>query len=119
MVVVGGSKGIRSAISLIASGVFIASILIPMYLKGYNPVWASLLIATINSVLTFMLVGGMTRKSLAGVLGTPPPRAVESAPRRRTRGNKRCRNERLLASGYAFRYPTFREGYTAVLAGAD
>jgi hypothetical protein len=31
-------------------------------------------------------------------------------------GSKRCRNDRLLASGYEFRYPTFREGYTAVLA---
>jgi nucleoside-diphosphate-sugar epimerase len=56
---------------------------------------------------------------LAGALGAPPPRAVESAPRGRGNANKRCRNERLLASGYGFRYPTFREGYTAVLAGAD
>jgi len=30
---------------------------------------------------------------------------------------KRCRNARLRASGYRFRYPTFREGYAAVLAG--
>jgi len=29
--------------------------------------------------------------------------------------NKRCRNAKLVASGYAFRYPTFREGYTALL----
>lgn len=55
---------------------------------------------------------------LAGVLGAPPPRAAESAPRRQEGSNKRCRNERLLGSGYAFLYPTFREGYTAVLAGA-
>lgn len=33
----------------------------------------------------------------------------------RTRGNKRCDNARLLSSGYQFRYPTFREGYAAVL----
>jgi hypothetical protein len=31
------------------------------------------------------------------------------------RANKRCRNDRLLASGYSFRYPTFREGYSALL----
>jgi nucleoside-diphosphate-sugar epimerase len=54
---------------------------------------------------------------LAGVLGAPPPRRVaqgEVGPHR-TRGNKRCRNARLLASGYAFRYPSFREGYRAVI----
>jgi nucleoside-diphosphate-sugar epimerase len=32
------------------------------------------------------------------------------------RGNKRCRNARLVASGYTFRYPTFREGYESVLS---
>lgn len=34
----------------------------------------------------------------------------------RTRGsNKRCRNARLRASGYVFRYPTYREGYGALI----
>jgi nucleoside-diphosphate-sugar epimerase len=55
---------------------------------------------------------------LAGALGAPPPRKVSvregDAPA--TSGNKRCRNERLLGSGYAFRYPTYREGYRAVIA---
>jgi nucleoside-diphosphate-sugar epimerase len=32
------------------------------------------------------------------------------------RGNKRCSNQRLLDSGYVFHYPTFKEGYAAVLA---
>jgi nucleoside-diphosphate-sugar epimerase len=30
---------------------------------------------------------------------------------------KRCRNDCLVASGYVFRYPSFREGYAALLAG--
>jgi nucleoside-diphosphate-sugar epimerase len=33
----------------------------------------------------------------------------------RRRASKRCSNARLLASGYAFRYPSYREGYTQVL----
>ena len=33
------------------------------------------------------------------------------------RGNKRCRNDRLRASGYRFLYPTFREGYEVLLDG--
>lgn len=55
---------------------------------------------------------------LAGALGAPAPRVAgrgEEPPRGR-RGNKRCRNDRLVASGYTFRYPTYREGYTALLA---
>lgn len=55
---------------------------------------------------------------LAGALGAPPPRPeLPDAPRRR--GNKRCRNQRLLASGYVFVHPTFREGYAALLADAE
>ena len=70
MIIIGGGKGVRASISLIASGVFIASVLIPMFLRGYNPVWAAILVATINTVLTFLLVGGIGKKSLAGVLGS-------------------------------------------------
>jgi nucleoside-diphosphate-sugar epimerase len=51
---------------------------------------------------------------LACQLGLPPPRvAPASGPGRRS--NKRCRNARLVASGYRFRYPTYRDGYAALL----
>lgn len=51
---------------------------------------------------------------LASELGLPaPPRGP--APARG--GDKRCRNDRLVASGFAFRYPTYVEGYRAVLRG--
>ncbi|MDZ4092047.1 MAG: SDR family oxidoreductase [Arthrobacter sp.] len=32
-------------------------------------------------------------------------------------GNKRCSNALLRSTGFEFRYPTFREGYRAILAG--
>ena len=32
------------------------------------------------------------------------------------RGNKRISNQRLLASGYRFRYPDFRSGYATLLS---
>ena len=55
---------------------------------------------------------------LAGVMGSPEPRKVEKAgASKRPRGNKRCRNARLAQSGYTICYPTFREGYSAVLEG--
>jgi nucleoside-diphosphate-sugar epimerase len=57
---------------------------------------------------------------LAAQLGVSPPRIEASAdPGRRRRSNKRASNARLVASGYVFRYPSFREGYAALLAADD
>lgn len=58
---------------------------------------------------------------LAAQLGVPPPRVetVQNGDARRRRGNKRCRNTKLVKSGYPFRYPTYREGYAALLGSAD
>ncbi|MSO22108.1 MAG: SDR family oxidoreductase [Acidobacteria bacterium] len=57
---------------------------------------------------------------LAKRLGASPPRAEPGvATGGSSQTNKRCCNARLLQSGYSFRYPTFREGYEAILAGMD
>ena len=55
---------------------------------------------------------------LAAQLGAPPPRVEASSgmDTRRHRTNKRCCHDKLIGSGYVFRYPTFREGYAAMLA---
>lgn len=50
-------------------------------------------------------------------LATATPEAAPAAPARRPRASKRCRSDLLVASGYRFRFPTFREGYEAVLRG--
>ncbi len=49
---------------------------------------------------------------IANRLGLPePPVTPEAGQGRLSRGSKRCSNARLVASGYPFLYPTFREGY--------
>jgi len=54
---------------------------------------------------------------LAKRLGaTPSPARPRGLSGRDSRSNKRCRNSRLLQSGYSFLYPTFREGYEPILA---
>lgn len=49
---------------------------------------------------------------------TEPP-SQPSAPKQRSAGSKRCDGSKLRASGYRFRFPTFREGYGAMLADSD
>jgi len=55
---------------------------------------------------------------LAERLGVAPPSRAPGGDRP-SRGNKRCRNRRLRASGYRFLYPSYREGYSALLVGGE
>ena len=50
---------------------------------------------------------------MAERLGLPAPSIADAGD-----GSlgKRCRNARLVSSGYEFEYPSFREGYDAVIA---
>ena len=62
---------------------------------------------------------------LAAQLGAPPPPttaqpslkpgADAGQPTLRLRASKRCRNARLRASGFQFLYPSYRDGYAALL----
>jgi nucleoside-diphosphate-sugar epimerase len=55
---------------------------------------------------------------IASQLGVAAPPAREEPPApgaRRPGSNKRCSNAALRATGYRFRYPSFREGYAAAL----
>ena len=49
---------------------------------------------------------------MAAKTGAPSPESVPAQP---VRTNKRCHNDLLVGSGFRFRHPTFREGYTKVL----
>jgi nucleoside-diphosphate-sugar epimerase len=52
-------------------------------------------------------------KWIAERIGVPAP--TEDYSERRRLSSKRCSNARLRASGYQFRYPSYREGYEALL----
>jgi nucleoside-diphosphate-sugar epimerase len=52
---------------------------------------------------------------LAEKLHAPLPKAAPALASDREAGSKRCSNARLLATGYRFSFPTFREGYAPEL----
>lgn len=54
---------------------------------------------------------------LATQLELPQPNRVQVDPSRTRAGNKRCRNAKLKATGFHFHYPSYREGYAAMLKG--
>lgn len=51
---------------------------------------------------------------LADQLGVAHPPVVATDTRG---GNKRCRNDRLCGTGFRFTYPSYRQGYRAILEG--
>lgn len=61
---------------------------------------------------------GEVKRWLAEQLGVADPPTAEPSPGSRAmRSNKRCRNARLVASGFRFRYPNYRVGYGELLDG--
>jgi nucleoside-diphosphate-sugar epimerase len=56
---------------------------------------------------------------IAKELGLPEPAMQEKedsrSGSRRSAGSKRCSNRRAIESGYPFRYPSYREGYGALI----
>lgn len=59
---------------------------------------------------------GEVQRFLAAELGLPQPASAAAGEPSRG-GNKRCSNALLRSTGFEFTYPTFREGYRAILAG--
>jgi uncharacterized membrane protein len=70
LVIFAGSTGAKSILSFIFTVLAIWKVLIPLLLKGYNPIVVSLLIVVILTIITITLVAGLNRKSLAAILGS-------------------------------------------------
>ncbi|MBT9176127.1 MAG: hypothetical protein DDT20_00429 [Firmicutes bacterium] len=66
----GGKKGLFSLISLGLIGVLIIYVLIPLLLRGYNPITLAVVVAAVATAFTITLVGGANRKAAAAIVGT-------------------------------------------------
>ncbi|MCT4563205.1 MAG: YibE/F family protein [Maledivibacter sp.] len=70
IIIFGGIKGINSIISLIFTGIMIVFVMLPLIFQGKNPIWVAILTTSITTIVTFILIGGLSYKSLAAILGT-------------------------------------------------
>ena len=69
MIIVGGAKGIRALLTLVASALTVFYILLPLLAKGYNPIGVSLAISAFLTLITFVFTG-LSRKVISGLFGT-------------------------------------------------
>lgn len=70
LIIFSGIVGIRTIMSFLLVILSILKLLIPLLLKGYNPLVVSLLVGTIISVFTIFLVSGVNNRSYSALLGT-------------------------------------------------
>ena len=98
--------GFKALISFVFAGMTIWKILIPLLLKGYDPVWLSLGVVALMTGTVVFLVAGFTRKGLVAFLGafmgvlTSCLLAVYFTGRFRVHGAVLPFAETLLYSGY-------------------
>ncbi|MCK4258291.1 MAG: YibE/F family protein [Halanaerobiales bacterium] len=69
LLLVGGKKGFKSLISLVFTIVIILKVLLPLILKGYSPMWLTIILSTLITACTIIMISGWNRKSLAAILG--------------------------------------------------
>lgn len=70
LVLFAGRTGIRAVLSFLLTILALWKILVPSYLKGYNPIWMGLIFTLILSLLIIALVYGFDRRCASAVSGT-------------------------------------------------
>lgn len=70
LVLFAGPTGVRAVLSFILTVLMLWKILVPLYLKGYNPIWVGIAITLILTLLIIALVYGFDRRCAAAVSGS-------------------------------------------------
>ena len=69
-IALGGKSGLKSLFGLVAAISLIGFVLLPLSLKGYDPLLTAAVICACAGMATILCVGGFSRKSLAALIGT-------------------------------------------------
>lgn len=70
LILFAGPTGIRAITSFVLTVLTLWKVLVPLYLKGYNPIWIGLAITLFLTVLIIALVYGFDRRCWAAVSGS-------------------------------------------------
>lgn len=70
LVLFAGRTGVRAILSFLLTVLAIWKLLVPMYLKGYNPIWVGLATTLLLTTLIISLVYGFDRRCAAAVSGS-------------------------------------------------
>lgn len=70
VLIIGGWKGAKALFSLVGMGVVITTLILPLILKGYNPILVTVGFSSLITGLLVFFIGGYSQKTIAAILGT-------------------------------------------------
>ena len=70
LILFAGRTGFRAIASFVLTVLVLWKLLVPLYLKGFNPVWVGLALTLVLTVMIIALVYGFDRRCLAAVSGS-------------------------------------------------
>lgn len=70
LLIIGRLKGVKSVITLTITISVILFFMLPLFLKGYNPVWVTVVCAIFIIITTFFIIAGINTKSISAIIGT-------------------------------------------------
>lgn len=70
LIIIGRLKGVKSLVSLIITIALVLGLLVPLLLRGYNPVPVALGVSVLAIIFTLLIVNGLSEKSLSAIIGT-------------------------------------------------
>ncbi|URZ16978.1 YibE/F family protein [Clostridium felsineum] len=68
--VLAGEKGLKSILALLVTGFVILKVLIPLIVKGYNPIIVSIILCIAISTISLIVISGKNKKTLSAIIGT-------------------------------------------------
>ncbi|MDI3535204.1 MAG: hypothetical protein PWQ82_1569 [Thermosediminibacterales bacterium] len=70
LIIIGGFKGFKASVTLVITALALVKILLAFILKGYDPIYLAILTAALVTIITLTIIGGITRKTIAAIIGT-------------------------------------------------
>lgn len=70
LIAIGGFKGFKSVITIIFTISLIFFVLLPLIIKGYNPILISVSISILAVIFTLTVISGFNKKTMTAILGT-------------------------------------------------
>lgn len=70
LAVIGGLKGIKALVSLVVMGAAVLYVILPLILRGFNPLFITVGLSSLLTLLFMVFVSGWSRKTAVAVLGS-------------------------------------------------